>query len=137
MIKEVEGIDNELIKKIDNIFNLDIKNDLLNNAFTKYLVYQEDDEILGYLNYYLIYDRIEIADFYVQNDKRNMGIGNKLLEYLINKYLGIINNITLEVRCDNYVAIHLYKKYGFLEKAKRIGYYNGVDGILMERSMMK
>jgi ribosome modulation factor len=26
----------------------------------------------------------------------------------------------------------LYKKFGFLEVAKRRGYYNGVDGILME-----
>ena len=42
-------------------------------------------------------------------------------------------NITLEVKIDNNAAINLYKKYNFVEKAIRKGYYNGIDGILMER----
>ena len=45
-------------------------------------------------------------------------------------------NITLEVRKDNISAINLYKKYGFVEKALRKGYYKGIDGILMEKEMM-
>ena len=42
-------------------------------------------------------------------------------------------NITLEVKIDNTPAIKLYKKFDFEEVALRKGYYNGVDGILMER----
>ena len=42
-------------------------------------------------------------------------------------------SITLEVKKDNIPAINLYKKFGFQEKAIRQGYYQGVDGILMER----
>jgi ribosomal protein S18 acetylase RimI-like enzyme len=42
-------------------------------------------------------------------------------------------NITLEVRKDNYPAIHVYKSLGFVEKAIRKNYYKGIDGILMER----
>ena len=42
-------------------------------------------------------------------------------------------NITLEVRKDNIPAINLYKKFNFQEKAIRKGYYQGTDGILMER----
>ena len=42
-------------------------------------------------------------------------------------------NITLEVKKDNIVALKLYKKMGFEEKAIRKNYYNGIDGILMER----
>ena len=30
-------------------------------------------------------------------------------------------------------TISFYKKFGFEEKAIRPGYYNGIDGILMER----
>ena len=43
-------------------------------------------------------------------------------------------NITLEVKKDNLPAIHLYKSAGFEEKAIRKGYYQGIDGILMERN---
>ena len=42
-------------------------------------------------------------------------------------------DITLEVNIKNSIAIKLYKNFGFEEKAIRKGYYNGIDGILMER----
>ena len=42
-------------------------------------------------------------------------------------------NITLEVKKDNIPAISLYKSVGFVEKAIRKGYYQGIDGILMEK----
>ena len=42
------------------------------------------------------------------------------------------SNITLEVKRCNLGAIGLYKKYGFSEVAIRKGYYDGVDGLLME-----
>ena len=51
------------------------------------------------------------------------------MEYLIKDNL----SITLEVKETNVAAIKLYKKYGFEEVAVRHGYYNGVDGILMEK----
>jgi ribosomal protein S18 acetylase RimI-like enzyme len=46
-------------------------------------------------------------------------------------------NITLEVKEDNTPALKLYKKFDFEEKAVRKGYYNGVDGLLMERVIDK
>ena len=42
-------------------------------------------------------------------------------------------SITLEVREDNISAIKVYEKLGFKRKAIRKNYYDGVDGILMER----
>ena len=42
--------------------------------------------------------------------------------------------ITLEVNKENIPAIKLYRKLGFKDVAIRKGYYNGVDGILMERT---
>jgi hypothetical protein len=41
--------------------------------------------------------------------------------------------VTLEVKKDNYSAIKVYEQKGFLHKAVRKGYYNGIDGLLMER----
>ena len=134
MIKELSKLDNELILDLENSFN--IKNDFGANPFSHYLIFINDDKIFGYLNYYLMYDRIEIANFSVLERYQNNHIGTKLLTSLIDTYYGKVKNITLEVKKDNSKAIYLYKKIGFIEKSIRKGYYNGIDGILMEREMM-
>lgn len=126
----------ELTKDNINIINnsfIDKENvlkELSNNPFSKYLIYQENNEIIGYLYYSDIYDRVEINQIEINSIHRNCGYGSKLLEYLINS---VNKNITLEVNKENKYAIKLYKKYNFKEVAIRKGYYNGIDGILMER----
>ncbi len=136
MIIEVKENDYLLINKLEHTFNYvlsDIIKDFHDNPYSHYIVYKYKDKIYGYINYYLIYDRIEIANFNVVESFQNMGIGTKLLEYLIDKYKDK-KNITLEVRCDNAKAINLYTKMGFKVVSTRASYYNGVDGLLMERS---
>lgn len=128
----------ELEKNFSNIFNDgSVYNDLLNNPFSNYLLYILDNKIVGFINYYMIYERLEIAEFNVLEEFQNKGFGNELLDFLIEKYHGIKTNITLEVRCDNEKAIYLYEKKGFKKKALRKNYYNGVDGILMEKELME
>ena len=107
-----------------------VSNDLENNPFGHYLLLNEDNEIIGYVYYSDIYDRAEINQIEINFIHRNCGKGSKLLEKMISV---VDKNITLEVKIDNIPAIKLYKKYGFIEVATRKGYYNGVDGILMER----
>ena len=134
MIVEIK--EKNLLERLEKTFPFVLKNvlnDIEINPFSHYLAYIKDDNILGYINYYLMYDRIEIANFNVLEKFQNQGIGSKLLDYLIKKYDNI-KNITLEVKCDNYKAIKLYEKFSFSKKAIRKGYYNGVDGILMERN---
>ena len=107
------------------------------NPYSRKLQYYEGNQILGYLNYSLIYDRIEIDDFYVEEARRKEGIGKKLMGYLIAVAIDShVVNITLEVRCSNQVARNLYKKYGFREVALRKFYYGDEDGILMEKQVM-
>ena len=138
MIRELDKSDlasiTELEKKFGDILN-DVKNDLDSKPFSNYLVYLENEKIVGYLNYYLMYERIEIANFNVLEEFQNKRVGTSLIEYLINKYMGKVNNITLEVKSNNDKAIYLYKKMGFKMVAIREKYYNGIDGILMERGM--
>ena len=141
MLKEL-FIDNinyftEIEEKFPNVYNDgSILFEYKNNPFMKIVVYLIDDKVVGFINYYEIYDRIEIANFNVLDYFQNNGIGNKLINYVINKYKEKYKNITLEVRKDNEKAIKLYKKVGFKEKAIRKNYYNGVDGILMEKELM-
>ena len=138
MIKELEKTEFNRISELETSFHYvlkDVKNDLVNNPFSHYLLFIENEEIVGYINYYLMYEKIEIANFNVLDNYQNKHIGSKLLEYLINEYYGKVENITLEVKSDNNIAIYLYKKMGFKPVSIRKGYYQGIDGILMEREM--
>lgn len=107
-----------------------VTDELKNNPFGKYLILEENSQIIGYIYYSDIYERAEINQFEVQVINRNCGNGTRLLKNLIEL---VDKNITLEVKKDNIVALKLYKKMGFEEKAIRKKYYNGIDGILMER----
>lgn len=107
------------------------------NPYARRINYYLDGDIVGYLDYSLIYDRIEIDNFFVNENMRGLGIGNKLLSYLV--VVAINNhviNITLEVRKSNDIARNLYKKFGFREVALRKFYYGNEDGILMEKQVM-
>ena len=124
----IDIIDNSFIDK-----NYVIK-EFENNPFCKFLILKENNEIIGYLYYSDIYERAEINQFEINKIHRNCGKGNSLL----NKMIEIVEkDISLEVKVDNYPAISLYEKNGFERKAIRKGYYNGIDGILMERKYNK
>ena len=122
--EEIDIIDNSFIDK-DYLLN-----EFDNNPFIKVLLLIEDNKVIGYLYYSDIYDRGEINQIEIDSFHRNCGNGKKLMEYMINH---VDKDITLEVKNDNDPAIKLYKKYGFKEVATRKGYYQGTDGILMER----
>ncbi len=126
MIIEVENDDKRLINFLtDNKLNKPV-----DSPFSREVIYIEEDIVIGYLSYSIIYEKAEINNIYVLEQYRSQGVGSKLLDYLVKK-CKICENITLEVRKDNINAICLYKKYGFKEVAIREKYYNGVDGILM------
>lgn len=130
MIEEIKQEDlksyeeNSLLKKdyIEKEFEI--------NPFAKFLVLKEENKVIGYIYYSDIYERAEINQFEIEIFHRNCGKGQKLLKKLIET---VNKSITLEVREDNISAIKVYEKLGFKRKAIRKNYYNGVDGILMER----
>ena len=134
----IEMITN-IVKNFPMVFSSkeQLENDFKNNVFTRYFIYLEKNNIIGFINYYDLYDRYEIANIYVKEENRKQKIGSKRLEKDIK--LGEqqqIKNITLEVKKDNVYAIKLYEKNEFKKVAIRKAYYNGTDGILMERKMM-
>ena len=143
MIINLNSNDDILIKKLENnFFNIfsdgSIKRDFECNPYTNYLIYLIDNKIVGFLNYYDIYDRMEIVNFNVLNSYQNMHIGSNLLDKLKKIACAkMTKNITLEVRIDNYKAIGLYKKFGFKNVSIRKKYYSGIDGLLMECEMVK
>ncbi len=131
MIKELEK---------ENIFEIKhsflsrkiVLQELENNPFAKYLIYIEKGKVIGYIYYSDIYDRAEINQIEVDISHRNCGKATEMIK----KLTELVNkNITLEVREDNIAAIRLYKKFNFKKVAIREGYYNGIDGVLMERKI--
>jgi len=109
----------------------------VSNPFKRRIEYFLDDNSIGFLEYSLIYDRMEIDNIQVNDEYRNQGIGTKLMAHLVSlAILYRVVNITLEVRVSNEIARNLYKKFGFREVALRKYYYGDEDGILMEKNVM-
>ena len=81
MIRELKLEDLDIVNGLLSEFNYKITENSLNNPFFKSLVYVKE-EIRGVIVYNLIYDRIEVNQFFVEEDFRNQGIGKKLLSYL-------------------------------------------------------
>ena len=126
--------DNDLSKYNSDILYIEeLYKDLDNNPFGNYLLLVEDNEIIGYLYYSDIYDRVEINQIEIKTNHRRNGKATMLMNKLIDD---TNKSITLEVNKNNIPALNLYKKFDFNEVAIRKNYYNGVDGILMERKKM-
>lgn len=107
-----------------------------NNPYRKKIEYYEE-EVMGFLEYSIIYDRMEIDNILVYKEFRNKKIGTKLMEYIIQiAKNNNLKNITLEVRKSNNIAISLYQKMGFKEIAIRKYYYGDEDAILMENKVI-
>lgn len=120
------------IYEIKDINEIKFKINSYDNPFYKILGIKVDNKLIGYLSYFLIYDRIEIEYIYIDNDYRNKGYASNLFNelFIIAKNKNCIN-ITLEVSVNNKSALNLYKKLGFKIVTIRKNYYENSDGYLM------
>ena len=90
-----------------------------------FFVAEDDGEICGYIGMYQALDEGEITNVGVSPEKRNAGIGWKLMQAALDaaKEQGI-ERVVLEVRVSNASAIHLYEKCGFANCGIRKGFYD-------------
>lgn len=141
MIKKIEK-DDSYIEELEKSFpqfleKNSVRNRIKNNPFTNFYIEIKEEKIVGFINYDLIYDRGELIDIAVVEHEENKGLGTKLLEFMIKDCTEKeIKSITLEVKITNKKAIHLYEKFGFTKVAIREKYYQGIDGILMEKELI-
>ncbi|MCI8568061.1 MAG: GNAT family N-acetyltransferase [Bacilli bacterium] len=127
-IEKLEKIFPEVIKKGR------VENDLANNPFSNYYIYKDCNKIIAFINFDIMYERMELIDIYVIDNYRNKKVATKLMnQMLIDAQINDVKSISLEVRKDNNKAIKMYEKYGFKQVAIRKGYYQGIDGLLMEK----
>ena len=70
----------------------------------------------GDSDYTIANQRVYVSRMIVKKEYRNKGIGSEILEFLIKKAKETgYSEMTIGVDKDNKNALHLYKKYGFME----------------------
>ncbi len=118
--------------------DLDINFLLKMTPSRKCFVYEEKEELIGFITFDILADRSEIIDFIVHINHRKNGIGS----LLINKTIEIAKesnckSISLEVKSTNKPAITFYQKHEFNIVSTRKRYYeNGsIDAHLMYREL--
>lgn len=130
MIKQIN--DEEVLNDISKLL---FNTELSKNPYSKFIAYDEN-KIIGFANYDLIYERCELIYIGILPEYRNKKLASKLMEFIIedckNKK---IKNISLEVNINNKNAIKLYEKYDFKVEAIRNNYYNGEDAYLMVKEL--
>lgn len=104
------------------------------------IVENDDDELMGYVIYQIVFEVAEILRIATDTDFQKQGVGKGLLDEF-DKLCGEkgAERILLEVRADNAPAIRLYERQGFYQIDVRKGYYKDefgvVDALILERGL--
>ena len=108
------------------------------NPNYRFLVAEENGEILGYCGFVYVLDEAEIPNVCVSAEARRRGIGRALMSALVEMAgeLGIVT-LHLEVRKSNLPAQNLYHAIGFEEIGIRKNFYDlpKEDAILMCKTL--
>lgn len=129
---DLQSIAPILVSDFDNFWNLDVLKSELESPSSYYFVIKNNEEIVGFAGIKVILDEADIMDIVIKKSYRGNGLGKLLMEYLISFARSLkLLSLTLEVREDNYSAIALYTKLGFIKVGLRKNYYDGKNAILM------
>lgn len=140
MIRAAEEQDLDRIAELENVLFADspwpwkeFEHELHENPFAILLVDEEEGRVVGYLDYWILYEQAQVATIGVDPEYQNRGIGSALLSYAEKDAADQgCETFSLEVRVSNAKARHLYEKHGFIQVNIRKGYYeNGEDAYLM------
>ncbi len=101
----------------EEIFEIDIENCINDNPYIEGYVFVEGVDIIGYAMVAKSFSTefgkqcIWIEDLYMKEACRGLGIGQKFLQFVKEKYPNAI--FRLEVEEENTPALHVYKKGGY------------------------
>lgn len=124
-------IEESLESEFDEFWKSSILKSELENPNSKYVVAEENSQIVGFAGIILLPDDAEITNIVTKKSERKKGIGNLLLAKIIEIAKKDKTNISLEVNEKNEIAIKLYEKYGFEKVGIRKKYYNGTDNAII------
>lgn len=117
----------------------DYEYELNDNPFAYYLklIDKDSNEIMGFIGFWIKFEQAEITKVSIAKKYQGYKLSKLLMADAENRIrLAECENITLEVRVSNIVAINLYKSCGFKTVATRKKYYeNGEDAYLMLKEL--
>ena len=119
----------------DNFKTTNKLDNIINSEYNKIKVFEQNQKILGFIEYTLLEDEVDIVNLVVDKNHRNQKIATNLMVNLINETKR--EKYVLEVKSNNHIARNLYKSLGFIDKGIRKGYYNGIDAITMVKELWK
>lgn len=105
------------------------------------LVAEDGNETIGFVLGRAVAGEAEVLTLAVCPDGRRRGVGSALLSRLLDSLRERrIAVLFLEVADDNAAALALYRRFGFVETARRRGYYArdrapAADAIVMSKRM--
>lgn len=142
MIRDFLETDFEAIYKLGNEISENFSKtnnlkEIFKDKFTKVLVYEKANKVVGFLMYIELVDTVDILDIIVDKKYRNQNIASCLIDYMISELNDSVKVITLEVRKSNTPAIKLYEKFDFGIVNIRKSYYDTEDAYLMGRIIEK
>ena len=106
-----------------------LKQELLENDFSRIYVLEENQMIIGYISYRVVDDKAELLNFLIKAECQTQGHGKNLFDFVINELKAEdVKTLILEVRISNLRAINFYEKYGFIEVLTIKNYYQTEDG---------
>lgn len=137
-LDDLENIKNTLESKFDDFWNYNILKQELLNQNSYLFIAKNTEEIIGFAGVQFILDESNITNIVVKKDFRNQGVGNLLLNKLIDfSKQNNMYSITLEVNEKNIYAIKLYNKFSFNITGLRKNYYNGTDNAIIMTLKLK
>lgn len=137
------------VKDIDDLYEIEAKHfshpwtkeqflyEITENEFSTILVAEDEDKIVGFLVYWILFDNAQICNICVRDEYRKKGIASDLFDIAETAFqMHECFSITLEVRVSNEPAINLYKKRGFSTVCVKKGYYkDGEDAYYMMKGV--
>ena len=105
------------------------------DAGTIFYVACLNNKIVGYMGLSKIVGEGYVTNIAVLPEYRRLGIGEKILGYVIDNTKAELEFISLEVRVSNIAAISLYEKFGFERTGLRKRFYTNPqeDAIIMTK----
>lgn len=99
--------------------------DLAESSSNWLLKKNSKDELIGFLQYRIMFDEAEIYNVAVSRHSQGQGIGSQLMAELKMELMAQdVQQLFLEVRQSNQQAREFYQKHGFVEVSVRKNYYH-------------
>jgi [ribosomal protein S18]-alanine N-acetyltransferase len=138
------GVENQGGREDDGGWNVDqsggetARRDEAAGGARTVLVLTSGPDLVGYAILLAVGDVADVQRIGIAVEWQGRGLGGRLLEELeARAFAGGCRRVLLEVAALNASALALYRRHGFVEIARRSGYYrDGDDAIVMARDLI-